>query len=361
MMVSWPIYVVLLATMASDPEIATVAGTGIAGDSGDGGPAVTARLDQPFDMAFDRQGNVFLTDTFNHRIRRIDCVTGKIATVAGTGKSGFTGDGGPAVMAQLNEPYGIAVDQPGNLYFADRLNRRVRRVEARTGLIATVAGNGTKVFAGDGGAATDAGLVEPNGVALARDGHWLLIADVAGHRIRRVDLASGRISTFAGTGNGRHEGDGGLAANASIWGARAVDVGRDGSVYILEREGNRLRVVSPHTGIISTIAGTAAKGYSGDGGRAGLALFNGPKELAVDPTGNIWVVDTENHAIRSIDAATKQIRTVAGTGRPGSEGDGGPATKARLDRPHGVAIGPDGSIWIADTNNHRIRRVASAR
>jgi streptogramin lyase len=361
MMATWPIWAVLLAVIGSEPVITTAAGTGSAGDRGDGGPAIAAQLNQPFDLAFDRQGTVYMTDTFNHRIRRIDSTSGTIATVAGVGKAGFAGDGGPAVMARVNEPYGIVVDQSGNVYFADRLNRRVRRVDGRTGTITTVAGNGTKVFSGDGGAATEAGLVEPNGVALARDGQWLLIADVAGHRIRRVDLASGRIATFAGTGKGRHDGDGGAAADASIWGARAVDVGPDGSVYILEREGNTLRIVSPDNGTISTIAGTAAKGYSGDGGPARAASFNGPKELAVDPTGNIWIVDTENHAIRFIDAATKQVRTVAGTGRPGSDGDGGPATRARLDRPHGVAIGPDGSAWIADTNNHRIRRVVSAR
>jgi sugar lactone lactonase YvrE len=358
-MVSSIFWAVLLVAMASEPVMTTAAGTGMPGGSGDGGPAVAAGLNQPFDLAFDRQGNVYLTDTFNHRIRRIDGVTGKIANVAGVGKAGSAGDGGPAVLAELNEPYGIVVDKPGNLYFADRLNRRVRRVDGRTGVITTVAGNGTKVYSGDGGPATAAGLVEPNGVALAHDGQWLLIADVAGHRIRRVDLASGQISTFAGTGMGRHDGDGGPAADAAIWGARAVDVAPDGSVYILEREGNRLRIVSHDTAIIATIAGTAAMGYSGDGGPAHAARFNGPKELAVDSMSNIWVVDTENHAIRCIDAATKQIRTVAGTGRPGFDGDLGPATKARLDRPHGVAIAPDGSVWIADTNNHRIRRVAA--
>jgi DNA-binding beta-propeller fold protein YncE len=357
-MSSWAIWAVVVATVASDPEIATVAGTGRAGDNGDGRPAVAASFNQPFDLAFDRHGNLFVTDTFNHRIRRIDGVTGKIATVAGTGAAGYSGDGGPAVAAQLNEPYGVAVDRHGNLFVADRLNRRVRRVEAQTGRITTVAGNGTKVYSGDGGPATEAGLVEPNGVALARDGRSLLIADVAGHRVRSVDFASGQITTFAGTGQARHDGDGGPADRASIWGARAVDVGPDGSVYILEREGNRLRAVSPETGTISTIAGTGAKGYSGDGGPAHLATFNGPKELAVDAAGNIWIVDTENHAIRMIDATTKQIRTIAGKGKAGGEGDGGPAIKSRLDRPHGVAVGPDGSCWIADTNNHRVRRVA---
>jgi DNA-binding beta-propeller fold protein YncE len=188
-----------------------------------------------------------------------------------------------------------------------------------------------------------------------------LIADVAGHRIRRVALADGRITTLTGTGHGRHDGDGGPADRASIWGARAVEVGPDGSVYILEREGNCLRVVSPETGIITTLAGTGERGYSGDGGPARSARFNGPKELAVDPAGNIWIVDTENHAIRFIDPASKQVRTIAGTGQVGGDGDGGPATAARLDRPHGVAVAPDGSVYIGDTHNHRVRRVAPGR
>ena len=173
-----------------------------------------------------------------------------------------------------------------------------------------------------------AGLVEPNGVALSRDGRTLFIADVAGHRIRSVDLPTGRIATFAGTGKPRHEGDGGPASKAAIAGARAVDVGPDGSVYILEREGNSLRVVRPDTGTITTIAGTGARGYSGDGGPATSATFNGPKELAVDAAGNVWIVDTENHAIRVIDAATHRIRTAAGNGRRGGDGDGGPPTSA---------------------------------
>jgi streptogramin lyase len=193
---------------------------------------------------------------------------------------------------------------------------------------------------------------------MTRDGRTLLIADVAGHRIRSLDLPSGRIATFAGTGRARHDGDGGPAAKAAIWGARAVDVGPDGSVYILEREGNTLRIVRPDGGTIATFAGTGSRGYSGDGGPARSATFNGPKELAVDRAGNVWIVDTENHAIRFIDAATRSIRTVAGTGRPGGDGDGGPPASARLDRPHGIAVAPDGSLWIGDTHNHRVRRVS---
>jgi DNA-binding beta-propeller fold protein YncE len=323
--------------------------------------ATQARLDQPFDVAFDARGNAFFSDTFNQRIRKVDRQTGRISTVAGSGLRGNSGDGGPALEARLNEPYGLVLDPTGNLFFADRLNFKVRKVDASTGMISTVAGTGSPVHSGDGGPAREAGQVEPNGVALDRDGKALFIADVAAHRIRKVDLATGTITTFAGTGRPRHEGDGGAAANASIWGARAVDVGDDGTVYIVEREGNSIRAVDPSTSVITTIAGTGARGYSGDGGPALLATFNGPKEIAVDHSGNLWIVDTENHAIRFIDGHSKVVRTVAGTGKPGGDGDGGLAAQARLNRPHGVAVSPNGDVWIGDTNNHRIRVVRTAR
>jgi sugar lactone lactonase YvrE len=356
-MFSWAAGAIVVLLTGAPPEIMTAAGTGAAGYTGDSGPAAAARLNMPFDLAFDARGNLFFSDTFNHRVRRIDRATGQISTVAGSGKAGFAGDLGMAVGAELNEPYGVVVNRRGDLFVADRLNRRVRRIDGLTKVITTLAGNGTKVYSGDGGPASAAGLVEPNGVALDPLERTLYIADVAGNRIRAVNLEDGTIATFAGTGRGRHDGDGGPASQASIWGARAVDCGRDGSVYILEREGNSLREVEPISGKITTIAGAGRKGYSGDNGPAATATFNGPKELAVDGPGNIWIVDTENHAIRKIDAASKRIATIAGTGAKGGDGDGGPAAKARLDRPHGVAIGPDGSCWIADTNNHRLRVV----
>lgn len=333
-----------------------LAGDGRPGDSGDGGPAVRSRLNMPFDVAFDAGGNLFLSDTSNHRIRRIDARTGIISTVAGSGKKGFGGDGGPATAAVLDEPYGLALDERGNLYFADRLNRRIRRVDATTGLISTVAGDGSKLSSGDGGPAIKAGLVEPNGVALDGRGH-LYIADVADHRIRVVDLDSGTITTFAGDGRGRHAGDGGPATRASIFGARAVEVAPDGTVWILERQGNTLRSVAPKTGIITTRAGTGKPGNSGDGGPAVDAMLNGPKELCLDRGGNVYIVDTENHAIRRMDASTGRITTVVGDGRRPVPGVESPATTDRLDRPHGVAIAPDGSIVVGDTGDHRIRRV----
>lgn len=345
-----------MVLLGQTPTITSPVGTGQPGFSGDGGPAAQAALNAPFDVAFDRAGNLYFSDTNNHRIRRVDGRTRMIRTVAGDGTKGFAGDGGPALRALLDEPYGIVFDREDNLYFADRLNRRVRRVDAQTGVLTTVAGDGSRMHSGDGGPAARAGLVEPNGVAIDTRGR-LFIADVADHRVRVVDLATGTIQTFAGTGRDRHEGDDGPAQAASIAGARAVEVGPDGTVYILERQGHTLRAVDPKTGVIRTVAGTGKKGYTGDGGPAGSATFNGPKELAVGADGHLFIVDTENHVIRRIDARTGVLTTVAGNGQKGGGGDGGPATTAQLDRPHGVAIGHDGALYIGDSGNHRIRQV----
>jgi DNA-binding beta-propeller fold protein YncE len=337
--------------------ITTVAGIGEKGFAGDGGPAKAALLNGPFDVAFDRAGNLYFSDTFNHRIRRVDARSGIISTVAGNGEPGYSGDGGPAGRASLNEPYGIAIDRAGNIFVADRLNRRIRRIDATQGTITTLAGSGEAAYSGDGGPAAHAGLAEPNGLALDAEERHLYIADVADHRVRIVDLSSGTIETFAGTGKAEHGGDDSAAREARIFGARAVKLCPDGTVYILERQGSSLRAVDLATGIIATIAGTTGRGYSGDDGPALAAVFDAPKEMAIDPDGNILIVDTENHAIRLIDRATGIVTTIAG-GRQGAGGDGGPAKQAGLDRPHGAVVGPDGATYIGDTNNHRIRKVA---
>jgi sugar lactone lactonase YvrE len=344
--------------VAQGAVITSPVGTGKPGYSGDGGPAAKADLNQPFELVHDAAGNLIFSDTGNHAIRRVDRATGNITTIAGTGRKGFAGDGGPATAAQLDEPYGLTLAADGTVYFADRLNARVRRVDGRTGIISTLAGTGEKASTGDGGPAAKAALVEPNGVALDRAGRTLFIADVAGHRLRAVDLASGTIRTVAGDGTGKHVGDGGPASAAKLSGPRAVKVAADGTVLVLERNGNTLRAIRPTDGVIQTLAGTGKKGYSGDGGPAIAATFDGPKEMALDGAGNVYIVDTENQAIRRIDARTGTILTVAGNGKRGGAGDGGPATNAELDRPHGVAVAPDGAVLIGDTNNHRIRRVA---
>jgi DNA-binding beta-propeller fold protein YncE len=337
--------------------ITTVVGTGERGYAGDGGPAARALLNGPFDVGFDADGNLYFSDTFNHCIRRVDARTDIITTVAGCGEAGYSGDGGSATRARFNEPYGIAVDKAGNIYAADRHNHCVRRVERASGIVKTFAGNGSSGFSGDAGPAAHAAMVEPNGLALDPAQSRLYIADVADHRVRAVDLDSEIIWTFAGTGEAGHSGDGGPAAAAGIHGARAVKVGADGTVYILERQGSTLRAVDPQTGIITTIAGTGAKAYTGDGGPAIAAAFNAPKELTIDRDGNLLIVDTENHVIRRVDLCTRTVVTVAGSGRQGGDGDGGPALAAALDRPHGAAAAA-GAIYIGDTNNHRIRRVA---
>ena len=346
--------------MSADAQvwrIDTVAGSGMPGYAGDGGAAKSAALNNPFDIAFDPAGRLVFSDTFNHCIRRVDLGTGVITTIAGTGQAGFGGDGSPAGAAQFNEPYGLAIDRAGTIYTADRLNRRVRRIDGASGIVTTLAGTGEICPDGKEGAANVTGLAEPNGLALSPDHARLFIADVADHRVRVVDLAAGTIATFAGTGEGLHSGDGDLARHATIFGARAVAVGTGGAVFILERQGGTLRRVDPASGIISTIAGTGARGYGGDDGPAAEAVFDRPKELALTPAGDVLVVDTENHAIRLVDLRHGRISTLAGNGTAGYAGEGVPARSACLARPHGAAVGPDGAIYIGDSENHRVRRL----
>jgi len=351
--------VTLFAILLIEPTISSMAGTGEKGFAGDGGPATQAKLNQPFDVALDRAGNLYLSDTFNHRIRRVDAATGTITTVAGNGRKGHGGDGGKAVDAMLNEPYGIELDAEGNLFIVDRLNFCIRKVNATTGIISTIAGTGGKSgFAGDGGPATRALLVEPNGIALDGKGK-LFIADVAGHRIRVVDLAAGTIGTLAGNGKGASVGDGGPLKSATLNGPRAVAIHPDGSLFVVERNGHSVRRIDLTKGRVDRFAGTGKRGYSGDGGPARDATFDGPKEIDIDRDGNVYVVDTENEAIRRIDAKSGNIATIAGKGRtktPGL-GDNGKPTDATLGRPHGVVVGVDGAIYIGDTNSNRIRMV----
>ncbi len=342
------------APAAAAPTIETLVGDGRPGYTGDGGLAARAQLNQPFQCARDRAGNLFVADTVNHCIRKVERGTGVITTVAGSGRKGYSGDGGPATAATMNEPYGVMADRDGHLFIVDRLNAAIRRVDARTGIITTYAGTGMKGFSGDGGPAVKAEMREPNCLDFDPRGH-LYVADVSDNRIRRIDRETGIITTVAGTGRREFAGDGGPAAQSSIHGARALSFARDGSWFICEREGNRIRRVDGRTGLISTIAGTGAKGYAGDGGPASAATLNGPKWITW-ASDKLHIVDTENHAIRVVDLRTGTISTVAG-GRKGPGGDGGPAADAGLDRPHGSWVDRDGAILIGDTNNHRIRIV----
>jgi streptogramin lyase len=346
-----------------DSVLRAFAGTGEPGFSGDNGPASRAQLHEPYFCEQDSRGNLYVADALNNRVRKIDPASGRMTAVAGSGAQGFSGDDGPAPQATMNQPCSLAVTSDGALYVVDRLNAVVRVVNLATGTIRRAAGTGEKGFRGDGGPAVGAQLREPHDCCLDGKG-GLLIADVADWRIRRLDLKTGTITTFAGTGRSKGKldrtqlGDGGKAVQAVIHGARAVCVDGQGNTYICEREGNAIRKVDA-AGVITTVAGTGAKGYTGDGGPAAKATFNGPKGVRCDRDGNLFVVDTENHAIRRIDRKTGIITTVAG-GRKGSGGDGGPAARAELNRPHGLLIVEDGTMYIADSGNHRIRRVTAA-
>lgn len=342
-----------------DARITTIAGTGRPGFAGDGGAGRSALLRQPFFVAFDPAGRLLIAEDENAVVRTVDR-RGRIATLVGRGGvKSDAGDGGLAKSAAFVEPTALAVDRDGTLYVVDRGARKIRRVDARTNVITTLAGSGASGSAGDNGPARAAQFREPHDVALDGRG-GLLIADVSDNRIRRVDLQTGIITTWGGTGRGAREGDNGPLARAAFAGPRAlaVDV-RDGTVYVCEREGNTVRRVDGPIKTVTTFAGTGAKGYEGDGGPAKNATFNGPKGVLCDSrTGDLFVVDTENHAIRHISAQTGIITTIAG-GAKGGHGDDGPAARAGLDRPHGVALDPgDGALLIADSNNHRVRRVA---
>jgi sugar lactone lactonase YvrE len=392
--------------------IRTIVGTGTPGSTGDGGPASQAALHRPEALALDPAGRLYIADAGAHRIRRVD-LDGTITTVAGTGTSGFSGDGGSAARATLAEPAGVLVAPDGALLVADTANHRVRRIGAdgviRTiagndgagfhhdgadvrfatlwrprhlalhdgelyiadqrnlrvrrlttaGTVTTVLGNGTSGWSGDGGPAVDAQLASPFAVDLAPDGS-LLVADSHNHRVRRI-APDGRMHSLAGGADwfAEDSGDGGPASRARLRLPFGVAVGPDGAVFVSEHQDSVIRRIDPD-GSISTYAGSWTAGDAGDGGAASLARLRRPHGLAVTADGSLYVADTGNHRVRRVSPAGV-ITTVAGTGAPGFGGDGGPATAAALDHPVDVAVGSEGTVYIADSNNGRIRAVAGGR
>jgi len=339
--------------------INTVAGNGSIGYSGDGEAATNASLDNPYRVAVDSSGNLFFDDLDNQRIRRVDAVTGIITTVAGNGNIGYSGDGGAATNATLNSPTAVELDGSGNLFIADYGNSCIRRVDAVTGIITTVAGDGNAGYNGDGRAATSARLKFPYGVALDSVGN-LFIADSGNQRIRRVDAVTGFITTVAGNGIIGFSGDGGAATNAMLNGPFSAALDRAGNLFIADFYNARIRRVEAATGIITTVAGTGLSGYSGDGVVATTTKLFGPFSVALDSAGNLFIADWFNYRIRRVDADTGIITTAAGNGNAGYSGDGGVATNASLNDPTGVAVDPVGNLFIDDLSNNRIRRVAVA-
>ncbi|MEU3510726.1 RICIN domain-containing protein [Streptomyces longwoodensis] len=336
------------------PRITTVAGTGDAGSEGDDGPAAEARLERPYGLALDSAGTLYVTDYNNERVRKVT-TDGRIRAVAGTGTPGYGGDQGPAVSARLNCPRELAVDRAGNLYIADAENHRIRKVTP-DGQIGTVAGTGSAGFSGDDGLAAAAELNAPYGVAVDSTG-TLYIADTDNHRVRQV-TPDGRIRTVAGTGTPGFSGDGGPAAAAQLNSPYGLAVDGTGTLYIADADNHRIRSVS-RDGTISTVAGTGTDGFSGDGGPATSARLDFPLSVAADATGTLYIADHNNHRVRRV-AGDGTISTVAGTGTDGFSGDGGPATSARLNYPFGLAVDCVGALYIADYVNNRVRKVAAA-
>ena len=334
--------------------IHTVAGTGTGGFSGDGGLAIAAQLLNPHDIAADAAGNLYIADSFNNRIRKVDAAGG-ISTIAGTGESGHGGDGGSALQAQFAQPVGAALDAAGNLYIADWGNNRVRMVDA-AGNISTIAGTGESGYGGDGGPALQAQLNHPYGAAPDTAGN-LYIADWGNNRIRMVD-AAGNISTVAGTGESGYSGDGGPAAQAQLAQPYGLTADAAGNLYIADSFNNRIRKVDA-AGIISTAAGSGESGYGGDGGPALQAQLAGPVGVALDAAGNLYIADGNNQRIRKVDAAGV-ISTIAGNGESGYGGDGGASLRAQLAQPRGLAADASGNLYVADSGNHRIRLLTPA-
>jgi trimeric autotransporter adhesin len=333
--------------------ISTVAGDGTQGYSGDGGLATAAQLRLPNGVAVDSAGNLYIAEPSNNRIRKVTAA-GIISTVAGGG-TGNLGDGGPATAAYLSDPTGVAIDSAGNLFIAELNTNRIRKV-TRKGIISTAVGKVIGGFSGDGGAATAAHLSDPTGVAIDSAGN-LLIVDSQNNRIRKV-TRKGIISTVAGNGSSGFSGDGGLAAAAPLRNPTGVAVDSASNLFIADSGNNRICKVTPE-GIISTVAGNGASGFSGDGGLATAAKLNKPLGVAVDSAGNLYIADTGNNHIRKV-TPEGIIITVAGNGASGFSGDGGLATAAKLNKPLGVAVDSAGNLYIADTGNNLIRKVTPA-
>ena len=347
--------VVLLSTgsVLAD-KVVLVAGSGT---EGDGAVATKAKVVQPFATEFATDGSLLFVEMVGgERLRKVS-PDGKISTLAGTGKNGQSGDGGPGLKAEFNGMHNFLIAPDGTIYLADTFNNRVRKFDPKTGTLTAFAGTGKKGYAGDGGPALNAEFSQAICIAFGAGAKTMYIADIGNRRVRAIDMATGVISTFAGTGLKGEPKDGEPAAKQPLTDPRAVCVDSKGNVYILERGGHRLYVVNPE-GKIRAVAGTGKAGIGGDNGPALKAAMNGPKFIACDWDDSVLIADTENHQIRRYVPSAEVMTLIAGTGKAGSGGVGGDPLKLGLARPHGVMIHPKtGEIYIADSDNGRILKI----
>jgi streptogramin lyase len=341
------------AGLGADWTISTFAGNGVEGFSGDGGPAVAAQINDPYGVVRGPDGAIWFCEHNGHRIRRV-APDGTITTVAGTGERGYSGDGGPALEATFNLPHEIRFDRDGHLFVSDMANHVIRRIDGATGTVTTVAGTGRRRgYEGDGGPADQAVLHAPHSLQFGPGGD-LYIGDINNHVVRRVDMATGIITTFAGTGRPGPTPDGSPIAGTPLHSPRSLDFDTAGNLWLVTREGNQVFKFDLEAGIIHHIAGTGEAGFTGNGGPAKAATLSGPKGIAIDASGNAWLADTESHTVRMIDARTGNIELMAGTGEVGDGPDGDPLHCA-MNRLHGIFVDAEGSIFIGDSEAHRVR------
>jgi len=334
--------------------ITTVAGTGAATNNGDDGQALQINIGNPFGVEVGPDGALYICEVDHHRIRRLDLKTGRLTTVAGNGVKGYNGDDGPAVEASLNEPYEVRFDRHGTMYFVEMRNHLIRKDDMKTGIISTVAGTGKEGYAD--GPHDVAQFNRPHSIAIDDKTNTLYVADIGNHRIRAINLEDGprRVSTVAGTTKRALPEDDSVITGKPMLGPRALFI--DGrTMWLALREGHSVWRIDLDTMVIHHVAGTGKKGFNDGPGKK--AAFNGPKGVAVGPDGAIYIVDTENQAIRRIDPKASAVRTIAGTGPKGRgfNGESIDATTAHMGRPHGVCVGKDGSVYVGDSENHRVR------